>query len=100
MSLPRYRLRTLMLAVAAVAVALAGLNLMRRSASYTARAERHRAQGSFYVSLAARATRAGRRIDADRYGANAVFHERMRARYAYAASHPWLPVASELSEPE
>jgi hypothetical protein len=47
MHLPRFRLSTLMLAVAAVAVAIAGLDLTMRSASDTVRAESHRAQGSY-----------------------------------------------------
>jgi hypothetical protein len=97
MKRPRFTVRRLMLAVAAVGLAL-GLCATCRS-----RSER------FHASMMSHESRAMELLDnvqpdADaaslrRLSARIAWHEVMWAKYEHAAGHPWLPVWPDPPEP-
>jgi hypothetical protein len=108
MRLPRIRLRTLMIAVAAIGLSIGGtieaVRLVRLSRSYSDRAASHAAYDR------------GWRAMADEYGADyrlpthdartislrevTDFHVKLRLKYERAARYPWLPVEPDPPEPE
>jgi hypothetical protein len=125
---PRYRLRTLMLAAAVVAIFVGAESMWRRSAIYRARAsyfaewERERLRladetdelATEVRTVAAEDRERGddvswrlrletvcclARVSADdRLAAN--YFAGLKRKYEYAASHPWLPVAPDPPEPD
>jgi hypothetical protein len=103
----RFRLRTLMLAVAAAALALGALAEARRlhnlSLKYQRRAQEHafsvklvQQLGSPSGFLAQPAGGAAQRIRER----TACCCDRMRAKWERAARYPWLPVAPDPAPPE
>jgi hypothetical protein len=101
MPLPRMRftVRRLMVAVAVVAVAIAGIDLAHKAIGYRLAASRHAMiqhglvlPESGPAELIERAKRHNDKLRA--------YHESLRRKYEFAASHPWLPVAPDPPEPE
>ena len=108
---PRFRLRTLLVAVAVVALALgAGMilqrqSILRRTAAYHERMERVQAAKVRGIENLARAattpelaaeTRADAMVEA-RIGAH---HARLKQKYRRMSTRPWLPVAPDPPPPE
>jgi hypothetical protein len=91
---PRFRTRTLMVAVAAVGVALgAGVTLWRRSAEFRQRALEHgwlaeRGRSPWWFGPVDRPSLFRR-----------WHHDSIRAKYERAARYPWLPVLADPPEP-
>lgn len=100
MPLPRFRLRTLIIAVAVVAVLLGGFALYRRSVGFAALAEAHDVmarnswtRGSFMGP--------GGAIGHVEYPTPLTdHHTRLRDKYRRAASRPWLPVPPDPPPPK
>jgi hypothetical protein len=110
MRLPRVRLsvRRLMAAVAVVAVLTAApVTLQRRAARFRALADEHKKQtegvsGIYYGHELDRVIPEDARTGARLTGLQAawhLWHARLGAKYARAASRPWLPVGTDPPEP-
>ncbi len=104
MRVPKFRIRTLMIAVAVLGIAfggLAGLQRMDlRRQRFRTLAGHHLQRGivnrlTLEGSLAHRAAKA----DTERYRMLAEYHHALNLKYEYAARHPWLPVSSDPPEP-
>jgi hypothetical protein len=92
---PRFRVRTLMVAVAVAALVLGGLELRGRKARFRAQAAYHSRRWSG-LSLV-KPTPPARTRSRERH---AVYHDEMRRKYDWAARSPWLPVAPDPPGPE
>ena len=89
---PRFRLRTLLILVAVVAVGLGGVLWMDRRAHHFRRiATEYRDMAKLLEISAATGSR--------QFGPDAVYCRALQRKYEYAASHPWLPVAPDQTEP-
>jgi hypothetical protein len=106
MRLPRFRLRTLMIAVAVVGILFgSGLELHRRSVRFQALAERHGSE-AHVMHIRGSNGRAGGElrvlsindVPIDRKLAD--WHLELRDRYRLAAGRPWLPVPPDPPEPK
>ena len=88
MRLPRFRLRTLVVAVAGLAVAVAMASLSIRSAAYSQLAEYHRVEAfrSSYPGALNGPARLARHLE-------------LHSKYERAARYPWLPVAPDPPPP-
>jgi hypothetical protein len=116
MLLSRFRLRTLLLAVAMIAIVLGVGAAQRRRALYQQQAAYHAAQEARFVAIsrsAARQTALLRRVrsatdsalafnvwQAERARQRAQYHSRIRRKYEDAASHPWILVTPDPQPPE
>jgi hypothetical protein len=113
MTLPRFRLRILMILVAATAVLFAVANTYRRknrlSAEYQAKAAEWGMRGmvaSMNMARAETALKNGRSPDqngirlVERYKRQLDYCRTMALKYRYAATIPWTSVALDLPEPE
>jgi hypothetical protein len=102
MPLPRFRIRTLMIAVAVVAAALfvvdVFLRLERRSAVFAAKAGFHARMTRLHPTRAHWSDAAGYQYEAV-IGLEA-YHSHLFEKYAVAATHPWLPVPPDPPEPK
>jgi hypothetical protein len=120
MRMPRFRLRTLMIAVAVVAVGLVGVNSLpvtrtrqqaRQNTAYWhnvfaisqsqfARMQFHQREalrrGEFPVDL----PEAEWPAKLDRALRSAEWHEALARKYECAAHYPWLPVPADPPEPK
>ena len=90
---PRFRLRSLLIAVAVVAIGMGALALWRRSVSLKRQAMHHALRG---IVLEAEA---GSGPDAARWHRRADWHYQMSRKYLAASSRPWLPVEPDPPEP-
>ena len=103
---PRFRLRTLLIVVALVALALVPATLARRRQRFEALAHHHReaAGGPFAVSLISPAGRAHLYELAFRAGLlspeRRQWHRDLTVKYERAARYPWLLVAPDPPPPE
>lgn len=88
MRMPRFRIRTIMVAVAVVAIPL-GVCMERRS-RFLGLAAQHNESGIIYVSTY---------MDRSAYGAS-EWHRLLADKYERAARYPWLPVEPHPPEPE
>jgi hypothetical protein len=104
MRVPKFRIRTLMIAVAVLGIAFGGLaglqQMSQRSVTLRALARNHRHRGlvnrlTLELLVAQRAAKA----DTERYRMRAEYHNALDRKYEYAARHPWLPVSSDPPEP-
>jgi hypothetical protein len=101
MRVPKFRVRTFMIAVAVLGIALAGLQRMdQRMQRLRALARDHLQRGvvnrlKLEGSVAHRAANA----DTEKYRIRAEYHHTLNQKYEYAARHPWLPVSSDPPEP-
>lgn len=103
--LSRFRLRTLMIAVALAAALLALGVTAARSRTYRALAEYHAAEEALclrlvrdYESGRARAINIGPEEmarAADRLGRLATYHASLKRKYASAAARPWVRAAPD-----
>ena len=127
MPLPRFRIRTLMIAVAVIATALTAIAMRERSADLRRRAAYHAEAERSYMALHTRARVAVEgilihpdplpppqisfavgdpdeipfaRACMDRYEKAFVYHSAMRRKYGHAARRPWLPVPPDPPPPE
>ena len=91
--LPRFRLRTLMVAVAIMGLACGGEAMRRRRAAFLARAEWHEGRS---LDPGLIFTKEGDLLAAKPW----AYHRDMAAKYEQAASRPWLPVPPDPPEPE
>jgi hypothetical protein len=99
---PRFRLRTLMAAVAVAGVGL-GLwtGLHRRARRFQGLAEYHRMRSTAGVSpLNPRGPTVVNFLWEETPRARASWHSAMADKYTYAARSPWLPVAPDPPPPE
>jgi hypothetical protein len=103
MTLPLFRVRSLMLAVAVVGVLLAGLSLWRRHVVFSRLAAVYEKPdalqwGISWKGVETASALADRQHDAVR--AEQERRRRLAAIYRYAASHPWLslPAAARAQE--
>ena len=104
MRVPKFRIRTLMIAVAVLGIAFGGLvglqRMDERRQRLRALARSHLQRGivnrlTLEGSVAHRAAKA----DTERYRTRAEYHDALNLKYEYAAHHPWLPVSSDPPEP-
>jgi hypothetical protein len=104
MRVPKFRIRTLMIAVAVLGIAFGGLaglqRMAQRSQRLLALARNHRQRGivnrlTLEGSVAHRAAKA----ETERYRMRTEYHDALKLKYEYAARHPWLPVSSDPPEP-
>jgi hypothetical protein len=111
MSTPRFRLRTLLIAVAVVGVVLGAGMMRRRRSILHEKAAHHRAIGrrqaakvrgieelarAATTAREAAETRADARVEA-RIG---EYHAALARKYQRAAARPWLPVAPDPPPPD
>ena len=102
MCMPRFRLRTLMAAVAVVGVAV---GVWVATSRWPARRERHKVMTQAHRRAQLVAHGRWGRID-DTYALTkpnpslATYHARMVAKYRHAARYPWLPVGPDPPEPQ
>jgi hypothetical protein len=114
MSPPRFRLRTLLVAVAVAAVAMGAMLMLQRAAAYRRLAERHAERERMHRDSAALATAEAEDL-AERGSADgaALWRERvddnaakaarsaeLSRKYLHAAAHPWLAVEPDPPPPE
>jgi hypothetical protein len=104
MRLPKFRIRTVMIAVAVLAIALGGLaglqQLGQRMQRFRALARNHRQQGIVNrLRLEGLVAHQAAKADIERYRTRADYHDALNRKYEYAARHPWLPVSSDPPEP-
>src|SRR4051812_30675658 len=98
MRLPRFRLRTLMIAVAVAGVAMYGARLRSRSHIYAERAECFEffedlyGCGNFWAEMNPEQRRSALRM--------AEITRAMGRKYRRAARYPWLPVAPDPPPPK
>jgi hypothetical protein len=108
---PRFRLRTLMIAVVVVAILTAGAALMRRSAAFRRLAAHHETRMASWMSIhaenanwaidTANPARASQARWAVEEAWRAIeYHGSMRDKYERAARFPWLAVEPDPPEPE
>ena len=105
MRVPKFRVRTLMIAVAVLGIAfggIAGLQRMnQRMQRFHALAREHR-----HREIVNRLTVQGLVMQGaaspgvERHRVLTEYHKALKLKYEYAASHPWLPVSSDPPEPE
>jgi hypothetical protein len=97
---PKFRIRTLMIAVAVLGIAfggLAGLQRMdQRRQRLRALARNHLVNRLAMEGLVAQKTA---KADTERYRMRAEYHHALNLKYQYAARHPWLPVSTDPPEP-
>lgn len=89
----RFRLRTLMIAVAVVALLAFGVTLIRNARRYR-RTAVHHAIVSRIIEI--EAGRAPTQSDRER----AAYHSKLNDKYEHAASRPWLPLPPDPPPPE
>jgi hypothetical protein len=108
MRLPRYRLRTLLIAVAVAALGIGTIvGLARRRDSYLRQAAHHRELGSdawmHASSIERRYLHWGpsepERAEMAAYERRGDYHAALQAKYERAARYPWLPVEQDRPEP-
>ena len=92
---PRFTIRRLMIAMAAIAVAFGTVRLQNRRSVFLVRAELFRANEEWYESFARHST-PGAAKDSRETGA---FYARLRAKYERAASQPWLSIEPDRPPP-
>ena len=111
---PRFRLRTLLVAVAVVGAGLWSGRLIGSRRGYAQRAQGHGSTERSYLDRAEREERFARDLralgyrgefgrdfpDLDRYRCRATYHDALRRKYERAAARPWLPVAPDPPEPD
>jgi hypothetical protein len=98
MRLPRFRLRTLMLAVALAAILMAVVGVLAaRHDHFRSMALSHGRQARRLEKLAANAAGKDREKAILR---RFVWHADLHDKYARAAKRPWLPVVPDPPEPE
>jgi hypothetical protein len=101
MRFPRFRLRTLMMVVAVIALVMAVLTAVtRRSVAFAQASQFHRSQAEL-----GRERRCWTDSDGSQYlgyvlTARFYHHRALERKYQYAASHPWVPVPPDPSPPE
>ena len=100
MRVPKFRIRTLMIAVAVLGIAFGGLAGLRqmdqRRQRFRALARNHLVNRLTLIGLA---EHQAAKADTERYRMRAEYHLALNQKYQYAASHPWLPVSSDPPEP-
>jgi hypothetical protein len=107
MRLPRYRLRTLPIAVAVAALGMGTIvGLARRRESYLRRAAQHRKLSNdarLYAIFIDRRLHWGpsepERAEMAAYERRGDYHAALQAKYERAARYPWLPVDPDRPEP-
>jgi hypothetical protein len=104
MRVPKFRIRTLMIAVAVLGIAsggLAGLQRMGQRMQRLRAVARNHLQRGMVNRLTLEGSLAHRHAQADieRYRMRAEYHHELNLKYDYAARHPWLPVSSDPPEP-
>jgi hypothetical protein len=104
MRVPKFRIRTLMIAVAVLGIAFGGLSGLQRMDQRRQRL-RALARNHLQRSIVSRLTLEGSvahraaKADTERYRLRAEYHHILNLKYEYAARHPWLPVSSDPPEP-
>jgi hypothetical protein len=108
MRLPRYRLRTLLIAVAVVALGMGTIvGLARPRESYLRQATQHRKLSNdarlYVMSIDHRYLHWGpsepERTEMAAYERRGDYHAALQAKYERAARYPWLPVDPDRPEP-
>jgi hypothetical protein len=107
MHMPRYHLRTLLIAVAVAALGMGTIaGLVRRRESHLRRAAHHRKlsnDASFSAWLIDHRYRWGpsepERAEMADYERRDHYHAALQANYECAARYPWLPVEPDPPEP-
>jgi hypothetical protein len=94
MRLPRplYRMRSLLILVALVAVALGGMRWMERRASDFRRL-------ALDYRDSAKMSEVAFAVGNRRFGPFAVYQRKLQRKYEYAAAYPWLPVPPDPPPP-
>lgn len=110
MRLPRFRVPTVLIGVALVAIGLDGMEVWRRTSSYRRKAVEHahaarqaRLQALFSLPerfLPRMTFRNISPITREWLIQSATYHESLAAKYERAAQYPWLPVEPDLPEPK
>ena len=103
MRVPKFRIRTLMIAVAVLGIAfggLAGLLRMGQRSKGSARWQKHLKLGIVNrLTLQGSVMQRAAKSWTERHRVLTEYHKALNLKYEYAASHPWLPVSSDPPEP-
>jgi hypothetical protein len=104
MRVPKFRLRTLMIAVAVLGIAfgsLAGLlRIGQRTQRFRAVAREHRQREIVNrLTVQGLVMQGAASPGIERHRVLTDYHKALNLKYEYAASHPWLPVSSDPPEP-
>jgi hypothetical protein len=95
----RFRIRSLMLTVAVVAVIFGGAHLWQKAIFYQGKVRHYRQMESSVIGV----IRGPKPIDSDELGrVQAIwtaYHSAMRIKYEHAASRPWAYVPPDPPEP-
>lgn len=111
MRMPRFRIRTLMIAVAVVAVILCGARLAKieqKRKAFRTRAAIHATYGRSFRDAYEKRTAVAFEFPHGPVFARtlalrlawAEYHESLALKYEHAARYPWLPVEPDPPEPE
>ncbi len=98
MPLPRFRIRTLMIAVAVVALTMVALKLRQRSQEFSKQAKVYAFRAALYESGKVWIRDMPRASET--FPATARHYRRESMRYARAARYPWLSVTPDRPLPE
>jgi cytochrome c-type biogenesis protein CcmE len=104
MRVPKFRIRTLMIAVAVLGIALGGLaglqRMDQRMQRFRALAQHHQHRGLVNrLTVVGSVAHGDVKADTERYQIRAEYHDALNLKYKYAASHPWLPLSPDPPEP-
>jgi hypothetical protein len=105
MQSPRFRVRTLMIAVAVLGIAFGGLAGLLRMGQRTqrlravAREHRHREIVN-RLTLQGLVMHGAASPGVERHRVLTDYHHELNLKYEYAARHPWLPVTPDPPEPK
>jgi hypothetical protein len=105
MRVPKFGIRTLMIAVAVLGIAFGGLaGLLRmgqRAQRLHAVAREHRQREIVNrLTVQGLVMQGAARPGVERHRVLTDYHHALKLKYEYAASHPWLPVSSDPPEPK
>lgn len=111
MRMPRFRVRTMMVGMVGVALALTVARLAQTASERLEVADSYARQANIYRKSAAtdemlllepnaEATRQTKINSMDRYSRLAAYYSDLEAHYRRTARYPWLPVAPAPPEPE
>ena len=105
MKLPRFRTRTLMIAVAVVGLTFGGLagllRMEQRRQTFRALARNHQHREIVNnLTLVGLVAHRAAKADTERHRMLAEYHRALNQKYRRAALYPWLPVPPDPPEPK
>ncbi|AGA28342.1 hypothetical protein [Singulisphaera acidiphila] len=104
MRVPKFRIRTLMIAVAVLGIAFGGhagfQRMNQRMQRFLFLARHHLQQGVVNrLHLEGLVAHGAAKADIEKYRMRSEYHHALSLKYKYASRHPWLAVSSDPPEP-